>query len=144
MTDRRRGRCRLLLLVLTDPLGLNVGIAATRKFRANPCFFPAPKTGGGIVTPASPQPPLTPTEQAFVSDMEQFEGRKLSPTKARWYVDQAKAFGELREPDLPPQEQPLTDQAAKLIANLERFEGRMMTPEEAGLSLEQAREIGHI
>jgi hypothetical protein len=70
----------------------------TRKFRANPCFFPAPKTGGGIVMPASPPPPLTPTEQAFIADTEQFEGRKLSPTKARWYVDQAKAFGDLREP----------------------------------------------
>jgi hypothetical protein len=72
----------------------------TRKFQADPCFVPAPKTGGGIIVPASPPPPLSPTEQAFVTDTEQFEGRKLSPAKARWYVDQAKAFGDLREPDL--------------------------------------------
>jgi hypothetical protein len=41
-------------------------------------------------------------EQAFVADTEQFEGRKLSPAKPRWYVDHAKAFGDLRlrEPDL--------------------------------------------
>jgi hypothetical protein len=78
----------------------------TRKFRADPCSVPTPKTGGVIIMPDSPPPPLTPTEQAFVADTEQFEGSKLSPAKARWYVDQAKAFGDLREPDPPPQEQP--------------------------------------